>query len=139
MAERLGLAYNRLPSEVLEALKHDPSASTGHLRNLRGWRAVEDIHNRRERQQEILQAFVASLPESVGPLGLPKDGIYEGAIADLTQLVEQLHKKRHIVVSHVEQTQELLSTVKKIRDELKPEYEEVSRHTSVNYPEVRCL
>ncbi|KAL5519275.1 hypothetical protein ACEPAH_958 [Sanghuangporus vaninii] len=136
ISDKLGLGYSRLPPEVLETLKHDPSAIAGHLRNLKGWRAVEDIHNRRERQREILQTFVASLPNTVAPLSLPKDGIYENAIANLRGLVERLHSQRNIVLSHVRQTQELLSKVKKMRDELKPEFDETSRHTSVNYPEL---
>ncbi|OCB87908.1 hypothetical protein A7U60_g5045 [Sanghuangporus baumii] len=136
ISDKLGLGYSRLPPEVLETLKHDPSAIAGHLRNLKGWRAVEDIHNRRERQRQILQTFVASLPDTVAPLSLPKDGIYENAIANLRGLVERLHSQRNTVLSHVRQTQELLSKVKKMRDELKPEFDETSRHTSVNYPEL---
>lgn len=138
ISDKLGLGYSRLPPKVLEALRHDPSVSTGHLRNLKGWRAVEDIHHRREQQRQILQTYTASLPAAVTPLSLPKEGIYENAIANLRELVERLHNQRSTVLSHVQQTQELLSKVKKMRDELKPEFDETSRHTSVNYPEVNC-
>lgn len=141
MSEKLGLKYSCLPFDVLEAFKHDPSVTTGHLRTLRGWRAVEDIQARRERQKEILQAFVGSLPDSISPLSLPENGVYENATTRLTNLVERLHSQRSTVLSHVRQTQELLSKVKKMRNELKPEFDEASQYTSVNYPEVcsHCL
>ncbi|EJD03634.1 uncharacterized protein FOMMEDRAFT_166988 [Fomitiporia mediterranea MF3/22] len=136
MAQKLGLNYQPLPPEVLEAVKHDPSASVGHLRSLQGWRAVEDIHLRRERQKDVLQRFTSSLQNSIAPLSLPKDGIYERTMASLSDLVERLHSQRSTVLSHVRQTHELLARVKKMRDELKPEFDEASKHTSANYPEL---
>ena len=130
------MAYSPLSQEVLDALSHDPSSVTGHLRNMKGWRAVEEIHARLISQREILTAFVAGTSNVPPIVTLPEKGIYEEAIEKLKVQLDKLQVRRDSVVSKLKQAQELLSQVKRIRDELKPEFEETSRHTSANYSEV---
>ena len=136
MADKLGLSYSRLPPEVLEAFNHDPAAVTGKTRRLSGWRAVEDIHSRRNKQKKILIDFLASKEETVAPLSVPGDGIYGNAINTLSEYVEHLHRERSAVLLEVRKTSELLATVKKLRDQVKPEFDSTGVDTSANYPEV---
>ncbi|KAH8119878.1 hypothetical protein DFH11DRAFT_1499342 [Phellopilus nigrolimitatus] len=136
MSEKLGLSYSRLPPEILEAFSHDPAAVTANTRRLKGWRAVEDIYLRCERQRAILKTFVASMPSSVTPLTLPANGIYEDATTTLANLVERLYNQRSAVLFRVRETNELLSKIKKMRDELKPEFDAANQYTSANYPEL---
>ncbi|THH09613.1 hypothetical protein EW145_g1894 [Phellinidium pouzarii] len=136
MSERLGLSYSRLPPEVLEAFSHDPASTGGNTRRQKGWRSIEEVYLRRERQEDVLKAFVASIPESVMPLFLPNDSIYENAACNLTELVERLHNQRSTILSQVRQTNELLIKAKRMRDDLKPEFDETNRLTSANYPEL---
>lgn len=139
MSKRYKLGRNRIPEEVLEAFSHDPSAITGHTRNVKGWRAVEDIHERRLRQIEVFTAFADSIPSLAGALTIPENGIYEEPLEKLHILLEGLQNQRETVLTHVIQTHDLLRKVKGLRDKLKPEFEETSRHTAANYPEVNKI
>ena len=122
--------------EVVDAFSHDPSSVTGHLRNMKGWQAVEEIHRRLSSQREILQGFVAGLSNTSASPVLPEKGIYEDAIAKLNDLLDELQSRRDSGMARFKQANELLSKVKRVRDELKPEFDETSRHTSANYTEV---
>lgn len=133
----LGLPYNRMSLEVLDALSHDPAAVTGNTRRLTGWRAVEDIHARRTRQIEVLQAFITSLPTL--PLSVSATetgGVFEEPTLTISALLDQLHDERQHVLDSVHEAGGLLLNVKEMRDQLKPDFDATERHTSANYPEV---
>lgn len=136
MADKLGLPYTRIPSDVLDAFNHDPAAVTGPTRRLSGWRAVEDIHLRLERQRDTLLLFTSALSDTIKPLALSSNGIYDDAISTLTDRLEQLHAERSSALQKVRRTNELVAKVKDLRDKLKPEFDEAGRYTSANYPEV---
>jgi hypothetical protein len=136
LSEKLGITYTPLDGKVIEAFSHDPAGVTGHLRNARGWRAVEEIHNRLSSQRQILHSFIASFSGSTKASCLPKKGIYEDAMALLSERTEKLQSQRSVLASRSGEASELLAHVKRIRDELKPEFDDTSRHTSANYPEV---
>ncbi|TDL28266.1 hypothetical protein BD410DRAFT_739877 [Rickenella mellea] len=134
-SQALGLSYSRILPEVLEALSHDPSAVTGNTRRLTGWRAVEDIHERRSRQRVVLQAFLASLPIPVVTTAEVR-GVCDAHISTVLELVEQLSGERQQVLDCVQEAGSLLSRVKELRDQLKPEFDAAERETSASYPEL---
>ena len=127
-----GIPHLPLPRELVEAFSHDPAAVTGSTRKLRGWRAVEDIHQRVVRQREIFRSFLMTRPEppsqSVDILGNPIAKLFES----LTILEEQ---KDDIVKTATDLT-ELLSRVQHIHRDVKIEYNMTVSQTSVVYPEV---
>ncbi|KAI5121170.1 hypothetical protein M0805_007167 [Coniferiporia weirii] len=133
MSEKLGLVYRRLPRDALQAFSHDPA---GKMSELKGWRGVEEVFLRRKRQKDIFEMFTASISDTVTPLRLPKDGLYKDVSDSLTELVERLHSQRSTVLSQVRQSNELLIRVKRMRDELKPEFDAASKYTSANYSEL---
>ena len=139
LCKRLNVPYTPLPSDVLEAFSHDPSAVTGNTRSSRGWRAVEDIYNRSMLQKQILQTFVNALPCAVSSVTLPREGLYNDTLSSLTRLVDKLHSRRQAVQLQVERLSEMVTKVKDLRDQLKPEYESAGKQTSATYPEVMFL
>lgn len=135
MAESLSLQYTRLPQGVLDAFSQDcGSLSSGTRKGVTGWRCVEETFERSEKQRKILRKYVKS--RSVKPSSLPQVGIYEKETKALSDLVEELHKQRSVVLSRVRSAGELLKEVKKLRDVLKPEFDAAGKYTSANYPEV---
>lgn len=136
MADKLGLPYTRIPTDVLDAFNHDPAAVTGPTRRLSGWRAVEDIHLRLERQRDTLLLFTSALSNTIEPMALSSNAIYDEAITTLSDRLDQLHVERSEVLQKVRRTNELVAKVKELRDKLKPEFDEAGRTTSANYPEV---
>lgn len=138
LSKRLGIPYMPLSREVLDAFSHDPSSVIGHLKHLKGWRAVEEIHNRLTSQRQILNAFVSRLSEEPSVGGISEMNFYEGAISEMNSMLDRLQARRESTLSKFKQTHELLAQVKRLRDELKPEFDETSKHTSASYSEVSC-
>lgn len=136
MAEKLGMNYRPVPADVLEAICHDPASATGNTRRATGWKAVEEIHDRNERQRIVLDAFAAQSSGGLSPATMPDGGIYHKHIETLTSQLEDLGNERISIVAQVKQLIELLRNVKVLRDQLKPDLDETGKHTSINYPEV---
>lgn len=127
----LGVSYEGLPKELLEAFSHDPAAVMGATRRLRGWRAVDDIHFRLLRQRQVFQAYLSqsvknTLSQSV--LGNP--------ISALTKTLEILESHEETVASRAKEVTELLKSVDELHSVVKLQYNETLSHTSVAYPEV---
>ncbi len=71
MAEKLGMNYRQIPADALEAICHDPSSTTGNTRRATGWKAVEEIHDRCERQEMALESFEPPLLNGLSPATMP--------------------------------------------------------------------
>lgn len=136
MAEKLGMNYRQIPADALEAICHDPSSTTGNTRRATGWKAVEEIHDRCERQEMALESFEPPLLNGLSPATMPDGGIYHRHIETLTSQLEELGNERLTIVAEVKRLVELLRDVKMLRDQLKPDLDETGKHTSLNYPEV---
>lgn len=136
MAERINQPYTPIPPEVLKALSQDPYHAPGDARHLKGWEGVEAICNHRKNHRSTLETFVASISETIQPLFVPDSSIYDDEMESLSQLIKRLRTQRKDACARAKETNDLLSKVKALRDELKPDYEEASMLTSANYPEV---
>jgi hypothetical protein len=135
LVRSLGLPTNRsLPHELLEAFSHDPSSVTGNTRRNRGWRAVEDIQTRLNRQRETFRIFrsVAAesgiLPESTTHLDEP--------ILPLLQALDELENRLTIIASKANEVEEATTSTKNLHALAKTEYNSTLAHTSVVYHEV---
>lgn len=133
----LGTTHTPIAQEVLDAFSHDPASVTGSTRRFKSWRAVEDIHERIIRQQDTLQAFVASISQSAD--GGTHSSVIEEPITSLAQSLEQLEQRRQDIVDKAEEVAEALMRVKDIHTNVKKEYNDVLAHTSLIYPEVRTI
>ena len=134
MAGKLGIPYTQIPQEVMEAFNHDPATKPN--RRLNGWRLVEDVNLRLERQRDTLAIFTSSITKAIKPF-YSSIQVYDKATKTLSERVEQLHAERSGVLQEVRRTNEVVARVKELRDKLKPAYDEAGRYTSANYPEVR--
>lgn len=136
IAEKLNLSYNRLPAEVLKALSQDPYHLHGEARRLKGWQSVDAIRQHRKENRAVLEAFVSTMPNVIKPLFLPETSVYEKELSSLSAQLARLAQERERAVAEAKDVHALLAKVKALRDEVRPEYEEASMHTSANYPEV---
>ncbi|KZT02472.1 uncharacterized protein LAESUDRAFT_752181 [Laetiporus sulphureus 93-53] len=131
----LGTDYPNLPPEVLEAFLHDPAAILGGTRTLSGWRAVEDIHERVQRQRKTLRSFVSALtPNSED--ATPSKSMFHDPIASLQDSLLKLERHRQRVTEQAEKVMEMLMGVKHIHRTVKKEYNDTLAHTSLVYPEL---
>ncbi|KDQ63308.1 hypothetical protein JAAARDRAFT_374068 [Jaapia argillacea MUCL 33604] len=133
LSSLVGLRQKHLPSELIEAFSHDPAAVTGSTRRLKGWRAVEDVHNRIAVQQEILHSFVSKNENGVS---LSPACIFDDPIAGLRQSLDRLERYHQDVVLSARTVGELLGKVKIIHGDVKKKYNDTLAHTSVVYPEL---
>ncbi|KAH9937313.1 uncharacterized protein B0H18DRAFT_1113170 [Fomitopsis serialis] len=118
MSAALGMPFARLPPDVLEAFSRDPSAFTSGTRHNRGWRAVEDVHDRVYRQRKILQS------------------VFEQPVDSLTKSLAELEKHKGRVTSQLEKVTELLIGVRHTHKAVKKGYNDTLAHTSLVYPEL---
>ena len=132
----LGISYQKIPSEVLDAFVHDPSAVTGHTRSTQGWLAVEDIHRRIQRQRETLLSFIHSQPFGSNDIVPPKN-VFDDPIAQLMNALETLSVQREDLVRRSEEVAIALKRVKAVQADVKRNYNDTLAHTSLVYPEVR--
>lgn len=128
----LQVPYRALPAELLEAFCHDPAAVTGGTRRARGWRVVEDIHNRVLRQREVFRAFLGA---SQDPPTSYKS-IFDEPIRALHETFSKLEAHQVSIASKARKITGILTRVKGIHASVKTEYNETLSHTSVAYPEV---
>jgi hypothetical protein len=132
-AKKPGVPHHHLPKELLDAFSHDPAAVTGSTRRLRGWRAVEDIHQRVSRQREIFHAFLSHPP----PTPAISESILRGPTQGLLSTLEILEDHNDHISSLTTEISRSLQNVQKMHAETKTEYNLTVSKTSVLYPEVR--
>lgn len=135
LSDLTGLTHLRLPQDVLEAFHHDPSAVIGNTKRYKGWRAIDDIHERIARQRQTLHSFILSGSGVMTPQRA-RD-VFEHPIASLTESLEKLEAHRHTVIREAETVAETLQRIKAIHNSVKKEYNQTLSHTSLIYPEVR--
>ncbi|KAI0719940.1 hypothetical protein C8T65DRAFT_568214 [Cerioporus squamosus] len=135
LSSLLGVSYTKIPSEVLDAIAHDPSAVTGGTRRAKSWRAVEDIHERIERQRHTLGTFIHSQVLN-GELAVPPYHIFDDPIAQLMGALEQLAAQRQELATKAEEVSSVLKQVKTIHGDVKKVYNDTLAHTSLVYPEL---
>ncbi|KAK7465351.1 hypothetical protein VKT23_005330 [Stygiomarasmius scandens] len=129
-----GLTYERFSRDVMEAFSHDPAAILGHTKRSYGYRAVEDIHYRLQRQREILQEFIHSgnvLDDST----LPKD-VFKEPLDALKHSLDALEVDLQAINERAKHVSEVLKTTQGIHASVKADYNETLAHTSVIYPEL---
>ncbi|KAG7452358.1 uncharacterized protein BT62DRAFT_299890 [Guyanagaster necrorhizus] len=130
----LGTPYKGLPPELLDTFGHDPSAVTTKTGRYRGWRAVDDIHNRVLRQREIFEDFLAHNRNDTG--SIVEEDVLEDPICVLRQSLNTLAVNKAAVASKAEELAELLKTVQETHQKVKADYKDTVAHTSVVYPEL---
>jgi hypothetical protein len=127
-----GIPHLPLPKELVEAFSHDPAAVTGATRRLRGWRAVEDIHQRVLRQRETFKSFLSTRPTpSSDPVHILDD-----PISKLLETLDVLETEKDEIMSTAASLTELLHEVQDMHRNVKLEYNTTVSRTSVVYPEV---
>ena len=136
LMESLNVPHSSISPELLDAFSHDPAGVTAATRRYKGWRAVEDIHNRISRQRETFRAFLASSEEGGFT---PPGSVFDEPITTLLQLLTQLEDHRKTTLVKAREVAGILTKVKGIHASVKTEYNETLSHTSVVYPEVCCL
>lgn len=130
----LGISHSPIPLDVLEALSHDPASVMSSTKRLQGWRAVEDIANRIDRQRATLQNFATSIAKEEGPSNTAY--MFDGPIFSLSSSLDQLERHRERIAREVENVVGTLAKVKEIHASVKREYNDVTAHTSLVYPEI---
>ncbi|OCH86045.1 hypothetical protein OBBRIDRAFT_761963 [Obba rivulosa] len=135
LSEMLGISHEKISLEVLDAFSHDPAAVTNNTRRLKGWEAVEDIHSRVLRQQQILRDFTESLGDKDGIMPV-SGGVFQDPIDSLTHSLEKLETHRDLLGSQAETVMETLVKVKQVHVIVKKEYNDTVSHTSLVYPEL---
>lgn len=135
MSAALGMPFARLPPDVLEAFSRDPSAFTSGTRHNRGWRAVEDVHDRVYRQRKILRNFakVTAVDSSDSE---PPESVFEQPVDSLTKSLAELEKHKGRVTTQLEKVTELLIGVRHTHKAVKKGYNDTLAHTSLVYPEL---
>ncbi|EMD41889.1 hypothetical protein CERSUDRAFT_110441 [Gelatoporia subvermispora B] len=135
LSEALEIPFEKIPSDVLDAFNHDPAAVTNSTRRLNGWQAVEDIHSRVQRQQDILRQFIDSLGDEDGILPI-SGSVFRDPIDSLANSLKDLEAHRNLLTSQAERTMETLTKVKQVHTLTKKEYKDTMSHTSLVYPEL---
>ncbi|KAJ2929400.1 hypothetical protein H1R20_g7700, partial [Candolleomyces eurysporus] len=127
-----GIPHLPLPKELVEAFSHDPAAVTGATRRLRGWRAVEDIHQRVLRQRQTFKSFLSTRPTKASD---PVQ-ILDTPISTLMETLDVLETQKDEIVSTAASLTELLHEVQEVHRNVKREYNTTVSRTSVVYPEL---
>ncbi|RXW19155.1 hypothetical protein EST38_g6682 [Candolleomyces aberdarensis] len=127
-----GIPHLPLPKELVEAFSHDPAAVTGATRRLRGWRAVEDIHQRVLRQRQTFKSFLSTRPtQASDPVQ-----ILDAPISTLMETLDVLETQKDEIVSTAANLAELLHEVQEVHRNVKRDYNTTVSRTSVVYPEL---
>ncbi|KAI0082109.1 hypothetical protein K474DRAFT_1741672 [Panus rudis PR-1116 ss-1] len=134
LAALLGLPYNQLSQEMLDALTYDPGIHISGARRMKSWRVIDESYERNIRQHSILQAFLGEISESFDHTAL--EGVFDDPIASLSESLEQLELQRQRIVREAETVAEQLTRVKSVHGMVKKEYNDTMGHTSLVYPEL---
>ncbi|KAI0639561.1 hypothetical protein C8Q77DRAFT_1045434 [Trametes polyzona] len=138
LSDMLQIPYPKIPPEVMDAFVHDPAAVTGATRRVKSWQAVEDIHERIQRQRETLQCFLRSQdfdPSSVGTSG----NVFDDQIGGALRALECLASHREALARKAEEVATALKRVKAVHATVKKDYNDTLAHTSLVYPELSQL
>jgi len=130
-----GVSNPKIPPDVLEAFSHDPSAVTSGTSYVGGWRAVEDIHDRIQRQRRILGSFTSGMTAEDGAANSPRN-IFDDPITSLRNSLVALEEHRQRITSQAERVMETLVGVKEMHRTVKKDYNDTLAHTSLVYPEL---
>ncbi|EAU92769.2 hypothetical protein CC1G_01814 [Coprinopsis cinerea okayama7 len=131
-AKKPGIPHHPLPKELVEAFSHDPAAVTGHTRRLKGYKAVEDIHQRVTRQREVFRAFLANSPKPPSTT----ESILMGPAENLIDTLDVLETHRGNITAMAAEIAQSLQNVQALHCEVKEEYNLTVSRTSVLYPEL---
>ncbi|EPQ60381.1 hypothetical protein GLOTRDRAFT_67962 [Gloeophyllum trabeum ATCC 11539] len=129
--------YGSLPQELVDAFSHDPAAVTGSTRRSKGWRAVEDVHNRLQRQNDILRSFI--IQEKQDNKRSQTKSIFEDPISGLVDVLEKLEGHRQAIERKAGDVARMLTKVKPIHVQVKREYNQTLAHTSAVYDELSLI
>ncbi|KAK0500564.1 hypothetical protein EDD18DRAFT_771478 [Armillaria luteobubalina] len=130
----LGTHYKGLPPELLDTFGHDPSAVTTKTGRYRGWRAVDDIHDRILRQREIFEDFLVRNRDDTS--SVVEEDVLDNPIRILRQSLDTLAVNKAAVALSADEVAELLKTVQETHQRVKDDYKDTVAHTSVVYPEL---
>ncbi|KAF8167673.1 hypothetical protein B0H34DRAFT_682662 [Crassisporium funariophilum] len=133
--QALGIVQSNLPKDLVEAFGHDPSAVTGATRRLRGWRAIEDIHQRVLRQRKTFQAFNLPVSEYDAKHGC----LLDEPIDKILRALEDLERCKDAIASQADAVMNLLKSVQAVHAEVKEDYNSTVSHVSVVYPELSYI
>ncbi|KAI0308180.1 hypothetical protein B0F90DRAFT_130923 [Multifurca ochricompacta] len=133
MSKALGLTYNPLPPELIDAFSHDPAVVTGSTRQKRSWQAVEDIHGNIARQRNTVRKY---LQQARHEEVTPPESVLDSPLKSLQQSLDALERRRSLIFSKVQEVTETLARVKQLHASVKAEYNNAMAHTSSVYPEL---
>lgn len=128
----LGKKCQALPKELVESFGHDPAAVTGATRRFKGWRAVEDIHQRLVRQREGFAEFVTVESRRASNPG----SILDDQISSLMHSLSTLEEQKVVLAERAKEVESVLANVQKVHKEAKEAYDKTLSRTSILYPEV---
>lgn len=131
MANTHGIPHRGLPVELLDAFNQDPSSVTGGTRERKGWRAVEDVHSRILRQQQVFRMYLSVTEEDVVP-----DSLLDEPISSLMVTLGELGYQREALTHKQLKVASALAKVKSLHTQVKNEYNNALSCTSVAYPEL---
>ena len=135
LIELLNMPFPTVPPEMFDAISHDPAAMTGQTRRLKGWRAVEEVHCRINRQREMLSGFAAALTEINSQLPRPR-GIFDESLIGLMGSLSRLENHQEDLREKESAATQTLAHVRELHVLTKMEYNQTLGHTSHIYPEV---
>lgn len=138
LIELLHMPFPTVPPETFDAISHDPAAMIGQTRRLKGWRAVEEVHCRINRQREMLSSFVAALTEINSQLPQPR-GIFDKSLVGLMDSVSRLEHHQEDLRKKESAATQKLAHVRELHVLTKIEFNDTLGHTSHIYPEVLTI
>lgn len=132
------MPFPTVPPEMFDAISHDPAAMVGQTRRLKGWRVVEEVHGRINRQREMLSSFAAVLTEINNQLPRPR-GIFDESLVGLMDSLSRLEHHQEDLRKKQSVATQTLAHVRELHVLTKIEYNETLGHTSHIYPEVPTI
>jgi len=103
---------------------------------LKGWQAVEDIHQRLVKQRQIFSAFISL--ESHGTVD--HESILDDKVSRLIQSLSVLEERKEELTRRTKDVESLLQDVQTSYESAKTDYDKSVALTSNLYPEVRiCI
>lgn len=131
MASTHCIPHRGLPVELLDAFNQDPSSVTSGTRERKGWRAVEDVHTRILRQQQVFRMYLSVNEKDVVP-----DSLLDEPISSLMDTLSVLGHKREALAHKQLEVASALAKVKSLHTQVKNDYNNALSCTSVAYPEL---
>lgn len=132
------MPFPTVPPEMFDAISHDPAAMMGQTRRLKGWRAVEEVHCRINRQREMLSSFAVVLTEINNQLPRPR-GVFDESLVGLMDSLSRLEHHQEDLRRKESTATQKLAHVRELHVLTKMEYNETLGHTSHVYPEVLAI